>query len=305
MEEILIKACGFLFMIALGFTLKRIGLFSLEDSGFLSKLVLKITLPMAIIKNFQGLELNKSYLMAICLGFAVNFIAIGVVLLLTRKKSPAHRAFYIINTAGFNIGLCTLPYMSSFFAADAVALVCMFDVGNAIMCFGITFSIAMVISKGAAGVDGKEILRTLFSSMPFVTYLVMILLCAAQIHLPQPVYTVAGMIGQANSFLAMLLIGILFEPKINRSEGKDMVSVFLLRMALGITFALLIYYFLPVPLMYRQILAIIVFSPILSVAPIYTERCGYNRAVAAVLNSLMLPFSMVVMTILLMLLKVY
>ena len=305
MEEILIKACGFLFMIALGFTLKRIGLFSLDDSGFLSKLVLKITLPMAIIKNFQGLELNKSYLMAIGIGFAVNFIAIAVVLLLTRKKSPAHRAFYIINTAGFNIGLCTLPYMSSFFAADAVALVCMFDVGNAIMCFGITFSIAMVISKGTAGVNGKEILRTLFSSMPFVTYLVMILLCAAQIHLPQPVYTVAGMIGQANAFLAMLLIGILFEPKINRSEGKDMAGVFFLRMALGIMFSLLIYHFLPVPLMYRQVLSIIVFSPILSVAPIYTERCGYNRAVAAVLNSLMLPFSMVVMTILLMLLKVY
>ena len=305
MEEILIKACGFLFMIALGYTLKRIGLFSLDDSGFLSKLVLKITLPMAIIKNFQGLELNKSYLMAIGIGFAVNFIAIAVVLLLTRKKSPAHRAFYIINTAGFNIGLCTLPYMSSFFAADAVALVCMFDVGNAIMCFGITFSIAMVISKGTAGVSGKEILRTLFSSMPFVTYLVMILLCAAQIHLPQPVYTVAGMIGQANAFLAMLLIGILFEPKINRSEGKDMAGVFFLRMALGITFSLLIYHFLPVPLMYRQVLSIIVFSPILSVAPIYTERCGYNRAVAAVLNSLMLPFSMVVMTILLMLLKVY
>ena len=295
MDEILIKAGGFLFMIALGFVLKRIGLFSLDDSGFLSKLVLKVTLPMAIIKNFQGLELNRSYLMAIGIGFAVNFIAIAVVLLLTRKKSPAHRAF--------NIGLCTLPYMSSFFAADAVALVCMFDVGNAIMCFGITFSIAMVISKGS--VNGKEILRTLFSSMPFVTYLVMILLCAAQIHLPQPVYTVAGMIGQANSFLAMLLIGILFEPKINRSERKDMAGVFLLRMALGIAFSLLIYHFLPIPLRYRQVLAIIVFSPILSVAPIYTERCGYNRSVAAVLNSLMLPFSMVVMTILLMLLKVY
>lgn len=123
MDEILIKAGGFLFMIALGFVLKRIGLFSLDDSGFLSKLVLKVTLPMAIIKNFQGLELNRSYLMAIGIGFAVNFIAIAVVMLLTRKKSPAHRAFYIINTAGFNIGLCTLPYMSSFFAADAVALV--------------------------------------------------------------------------------------------------------------------------------------------------------------------------------------
>ena len=305
METVLVKAFGFLFMIALGFVLKRVGLFSLDDSGLLSKLVLKITLPMAIISNFRGLELNRSYLLAIGVGFGVHIVAIAVVLLLTRKKSPAHKAFYIINTSGYNIGLCTLPYMSSFFVADAVALVCMFDVGNAIMCFGITFTIAMMIAKGKEGINGKEILKTLFSSMPFVTYLVMILLCAGNIQLPEPVYTVAGMIGQANAFLAMLLIGILFEPKINKSELKDMTGVFMLRMALGITFALLIYYFLPVPLMYRQILAIIVFSPILSVAPIYTERCGYNRSVAAVLNSFMLPFSMVVMTILLILLKVY
>ncbi len=305
METVLVKAFGFLFMIALGFVLKRMGLFSLDDSGLLSRIVLKITLPMAIISNFRGLELNRSYLLAIGVGFGVHIVAITAVLLLTRKKSPAHKAFYIINTSGYNIGLCTLPYMSSFFAADAVALVCMFDVGNAIMCFGITFTIAMMIAKGKEGINGKEILKTLFSSMPFVTYLVMILLCAGNIQLPEPVYTVAGMIGQANAFLAMLLIGILFEPKINQSELKDMAGVFLLRMVLGIAFALLIYYFLPIPLMYRQILAIIVFSPILSVAPIYTERCGYNRSVAAVLNSFMLPFSMVVMTILLILLKVY
>ena len=184
-----------------------------------------------------------------------------------------------------------------------MALVCMFDVGNAIMCFGITFLDCDGDFQGERERQGD------FADA-FFLYAVCDLfgddfaLCGA-IHLPQPVYTVAGMIGQANSFLAMLLIGILFEPKINRSERKDMAGVFLLRMALGIAFSLLIYHFLPIPLRYRQVLAIIVFSPILSVAPIYTERCGYNRSVAAVLNSLMLPFSMVVMTILLMLLKVY
>lgn len=305
MEAILVKSFGFLFMIALGFTLKRAGLFSLKDSELLSKLVLKVTLPMAIVSNFRALELNGSFLVAIGLGFAVNFAVIALVLLVTKGKPPAQRAFFIINSAGYNIGLCTLPYMSGFFAADAVALVCMFDVGNAIMCFGITFTIAMLVARGSAGVDRREIVRTLFSSMPFVTYLVMIALCVVRLHLPDAVYSVAGMIGQANAFLAMLLIGILFEPKIDRSELRDMAGVFGLRMATGIVFSLLIYHFLPVPLMYRQILSVVVFSPILSVAPIYTERCGYNRSVAAVLNSLMLPFSMVVMTILLILLKVY
>ena len=49
MGTVFVNAFGFLFMILLGFTLKRTGLFSVEDSGLLSKLVLKITLPMAII----------------------------------------------------------------------------------------------------------------------------------------------------------------------------------------------------------------------------------------------------------------
>ena len=305
MEAILIKACGFLFMILLGFVLKRTGLFSIEDSGVLSKIVLKITLPMAIVSNFKGLELNGSFIVAIMIGFAVHFVSIAVVMLVTRSKPAEERAFFIINTSGYNIGLCTLPYMSSFFAAEAVALVCMFDVGNAIMCFGFTFAFATMVSKGKGNVNKKEILKTLFSSMPFVTYLVMIIFCVGKIALPEAVYTVAAMIGQANTFVAMLLIGILFEPKFNRSELKDMLGVFILRMTLGVSFAICIYHFLPIPLIYRQILAIIVFSPILSVAPIYTERCGYNRSVAAVLNSLMIPFSMIIMTVLLMMFKVY
>ena len=305
MDAILVKACGFLFMIALGYVLKRIGLFSVDDSGVLSKIVLKITLPMAIISNFKGLALNSSFLVAIMIGFVVHFVSISTVLLLTKRKPAEQRAFYIINTSGYNIGLCTLPYLSSFFAPDAITLVCMFDVGNAIMCFGFTFAIAMMVSKGQGNVNKKEVVKTLFSSMPFVTYLVMIILCTLNLTLPEPVYTVAGMIGQANAFVAMLLIGILFEPKFDRRELKDMLGVFTLRMMLGIVFALCIYHFLPIPLIYRQILSVIVFSPILSVAPIYTERCGYNRSVAAVLNSLMIPFSMIVMTVLLMMLKVY
>ncbi|MBR5123176.1 MAG: AEC family transporter, partial [Anaerotignum sp.] len=95
MDAILVKACGFLFMIALGYVLKRIGLFSVDDSGVLSKIVLKITLPMAIISNFKGLALNSSFLVAIMIGFVVHFVSISTVLLLTKRKPAEQRAFYI------------------------------------------------------------------------------------------------------------------------------------------------------------------------------------------------------------------
>ena len=48
MEAIIVKAAGFLLIIALGFILKSVGLFRAEDSRVLANLVLKITLPMSL-----------------------------------------------------------------------------------------------------------------------------------------------------------------------------------------------------------------------------------------------------------------
>ena len=61
------------------------------------------------------------------------------------------------------------------------------------MCFGGTFTIAMTVAKGRGQMDKKEIVRTLFSSMPFVTYLLMIVMAGLHLRFPEPVYTVAGM----------------------------------------------------------------------------------------------------------------
>ena len=78
-----------------------------------------------------------------------------------------------------------------------------------------------------------------------------------------------------------------------------MLEVVAIRFSTAIFFALIFYFLLPVSLEYRQILALVVFGPILSVGPVYTERCGYSRSVAAVLNSIMLPVSLFVITVLL------
>ena len=295
MDGVLVNVCGFIFMIALSYGLKRIGLFKAEDSAVLSKLLLKVTLPMTIINNFQGLEINRFYVASIFLGLAVNFVAIGACFVVGRSFSPQKKAFYILNVAGLNIGVCTLPFVQSLFSKDVVAIVCMFDVGNAIMCFGVTYTVAMLVSRGAAAVGPKEIGKTLFSSMPFVTYLVMITLCVLHIALPKPVYQIAGLMAQANPLLAMTIIGLMFEPKFNRSELKDMAGVITLRLSIAAVLAWCIYHYFPAPLLYRKVLAVIIFSPIFSIAPIFTERCGYNRSVAAVLNSVMLPLSMVIM----------
>ena len=54
MLEILTRAGSFIAIIVLGYVLKKIGVFREEDFGVLSKIVIRITLPAAIITSFAG-----------------------------------------------------------------------------------------------------------------------------------------------------------------------------------------------------------------------------------------------------------
>ena len=54
MTDILIRAGSFVAIIALGYLLKRFGVFRQEDFGVLSKLLLRVTFPCAIVSTFAG-----------------------------------------------------------------------------------------------------------------------------------------------------------------------------------------------------------------------------------------------------------
>ena len=52
MEEIILKAGCYIAIIVMGFLLRRIGFFDEHTFPVLSKLVIKVTLPAAVISNF-------------------------------------------------------------------------------------------------------------------------------------------------------------------------------------------------------------------------------------------------------------
>lgn len=88
-------------------------------------------------------------------------------------------------------------------------------------------------------------------SVPFDTFLAILLLGLLGLRLPQPVYTVAGMFGQANAFLAMLMIGLLLEPRIPQESRSDVLRVVLLRYGFGLA-ASAVCWMLPLPAGIRQ-----------------------------------------------------
>lgn len=298
MEAVIIRASGFLFVIIFGYILKRMGVFRTSDKEVLTPLIMKVTLPMALAANFRTLELDIAYLFAFLFGCISSTLVVVVVLLIFRKKPATERAFLIINGAGYNIGLCAIPFLQSFFDAEALAIVCLFDAGNAIMSFGVILAVATMITQSEKSFSVKAGGKILLHSVPFMTYMVMIALTAVGIRLPSAVFDTLDLVAAANPFLAMFLIGILFEPKVKKEILGDMGLVVLIRFVAALVF-IFITFQLPLSTMFKQVISLVLVSPILSIAPIFTKQCGGNDGAAAVLNSLLLPVSMVIMTIML------
>ena len=78
MIDILARAGCFVAIIAMGVILRRAGFFKPEDFHLLSRIVINITLPAAIITNLSGKELDLSLLILILVGFLYGIILMGI-----------------------------------------------------------------------------------------------------------------------------------------------------------------------------------------------------------------------------------
>ena len=62
MTAVLTKAFAFVAIIAMGYILKRVGFFHAKDFYLISNIVIKITLPAAIVSNFSKITMDYSLL---------------------------------------------------------------------------------------------------------------------------------------------------------------------------------------------------------------------------------------------------
>lgn len=297
MVEILTRAGSFIAIIVLGYVLKRIGVFREEDFGILSKLCIRITLPAAIITSFAGKEIDPAMLslLFIGIGCGVVYIALGFVLNLRRSKEQ--RAFEMLNLAGYNIGCFTLPFAQSFLGPVGVITTSLFDSGNAFICLGGAFGAAASVQDGK-GFDFRRIVRALSRSVPFVTYIIMVVLNLVHIPVPALVVECAGIIGGANSFVAMFMIGVGFKLAGDKNQLGAMVRVLAVRYGMGAVFAVL-FWLLPFDLEVQQALVILAFSPIGSAVPPFTAELGGDVGLSSAINSMSIVISICIYVVLL------
>ena len=297
LPEILTKAASFVAIIAFGYVLRQSGFFKEKDFYFLTKIVLKITLPAAIVYNFSSMEIDVSML-AICLfGLGGGLLYIAVAWLVNARKPAKRKAFDVVNLPGYNIGNFTMPFIQGFLGPTGFAATSLFDTGNAFVCLGGSYSLAGFLLGEGEKRSVKDLIKPLIRSVPFAAYIIMTILTLAHIRLPQIAVSFAETIAGANAFMALLMVGVGFQLKVNRENLAAIFRILGFRYAMAIIFSVLWYRFAPFSLEVRQALAILAFAPIATAAPAFTGNLNLDTGLSSVINSISVILSVVLITI--------
>ena len=297
MFDVLIKALGFVIVIVIGFLLKQFRILKKEDGYTLATIIMNVTLPCALFSNANGITINGAMIVLILMGIILNVLMVAIGYFVSNGKSATTRAAYMINCSGYNIGNFVLPFVQAFFPGMGVAYLCMFDVGNALMGLGGTFAIASSVVSSEQKLSVSNVIKKLFSSIPFDVYIVIFFLALFKIKIPAPILSITDFIGAGNGFLAMLMIGLLLEIKISHDDFKDLISILSYRLLGNMLLMALCFFLLPLPLLAKKILIIALAAPISTVSAVFK----YEGEVAAVANSLSILIGIGVLVVLLML----
>ena len=209
----LIQPIALLAIILTGYLFKRAGKFKNRDYRIMQVALFNLVLPCAIIYSFATNPHDSSMLWISVFGFVVAFIPPVLIFLTTRYTPVQDRAFTMLNGSGFNIGCFCFPVVQAFLGTAAIVPAAMFDIGNCVMVAAGTNVLTQQLlhiqpgktlaeqhagsaptlpyekpkDRDAKRLARRALLRTIgksfFGSVPFDTYLLMIVLTVANVKI--------------------------------------------------------------------------------------------------------------------------
>lgn len=300
MLEIVIKSVGYMIIIVLAYWLKAIGIFSTKDKDVLGKILMYITLPCAFIANFENFAKDNTMIYFFLIGFMVNVIMILVGFFISRKRDKNTIAMYMIECSGYNIGAFTTPFISSFLPGDALIAASLFDIGNCIMSVGGIYPLAKARIDERKSSDNliSNFFKKLFKSVPFDTYLIMLIISLVGIKMPSGINKIATMIGSPSIIITMIMIGITFEVKVHKEDLLDILKILIIRYVIGFLIGIIIWFTFDFSYLAKKVIIICILAPVTSISPNYCNLCRCRPSVYGAVSSLTVPISLIAFIIL-------
>lgn len=298
MGAVLLNSLGLFVIILIGYLTKRVNVLSKVDGSMISKIVVNVTLPAAIIVNLQSLMVENQLLLLILAGLLLNVLMVVVGHFLSKRQEQVEREFLMYSVSGYNIGNFAIPFVQSFMP-QAIPILSFFDIGNSIMLAGgSTVVIEGVSESNEERPSIKSVLLRLGKSVPFLCYLIMLVLRSFEIDLPQAVFQIVQPIANANTFLSMFMIGLFLELRLPKKDLTLVLRVLIIKYGAGLVLAIL-FMALPIPAIIKLVLCLVSVGPITTFGVINSVTAGMRAEVVGFTSSLSFLISLPLMTSLL------
>nr|WP_205832620.1 AEC family transporter [Bifidobacterium sp. DSM 109959] len=312
-------------IILAGYLFKRFGLFGQSDYRVLQTAEFNIVLPGAIIYSFATNPHDISLMWISLVAFLFAFIPVVCIFVATRRRNVTDRAFLMLNGAGYNLGCFCFPVVQSFWGPGAVVPAAMFDIGNCIMVAAGTNVLTQQLlhiqpgktlaeqhagsaptlpyekpkDRDARRLARHALLRTIaksfFGSVPFDTYLLMLALTIANIHIPDWIATICQPLSGANALVSMLMVGMLMDMPQSRHDVKEVLAVIAWRVPFCIVFACVSWFLMPFSASIRAVMVICALAPIAIFSTLFTDKvlgnaklAGFSLSVTAIISLVMM-----------------
>lgn len=289
-------------VIALGYFLRRVGLVSRDTGAVLARLVLNVTLPALVLQTVPQIEFAGTLLFIPALSLLHTLVAFVITQLVYRRFPSTTKGLILIASMGFNNGLFAFPIVLELWGIEAIKLLALFDIGNGIVVLGSNYVIAAHYGSDAPmewGVILKKIVRTLATSIPFIALIVALVVNLTKTPYPPILDSMIATTAGANSFLALLVLGIFQSFRIRSGDAALIFQVLGVRYLLGIIFSLIVYLTLPGVRIQQQVLAIVFILPVgMSIIPFaVTFKLDTTLATSLVNLSIIISFFMMWVTV--------
>ena len=271
MEGFWSKVIPIIIIFFLGYFLKKIKLFGSSTADTLLKIVFYVTLPALTFLSGSTAILTLKF-------FYLPIIAIAVVLIIFSVSFPLSKKFnlpkatqgtFIVGTLIMNTGF-TLPFVLAAYGNQGLAIYTIFDFGNTLMIF--TFAYYFAIKYGNK--ENSKIQIKKFLLLPPIWGLILgITYNLLKFELHPTAINFLEIVGKPTIFLVILSLGIYFSPKVT-NLGK-MLTVFSLRIGLGMALGLLAVYLFNIEGIMRTLVVLFCGAPV-----------GYNTLIFASLEEL-------------------
>ncbi len=290
MADLTLRFLPLLALFAFGVWAKRRKWFDEHDARRMLTIVLWFAMPALILSSVTKLQLEPKLMFLPITAALIIVLSWPVAVLLghrLRLPTPTLGVF-VISPMVMNL-VALYPYVLAVWGAEGFGRFALFDLGNSLMVFTLTYTLACLYG-GEAG-DIRGIGKRLASFPPLWALVIALLMNRWDMELPELVSDTLHLFGSAAVLLVMIALGIHFRPRFLLPLPAALAIA--LRVVLGVGIALMLVVLFDLQGLDRVLVLLGAMAPVGFNVLVFAAREGLDSELAASVVSLNLVMSFV------------